>query len=87
LLHPFIEVAAIETTESGVAEEGLGFDMCEIAVILAGAHAPAAQLLARTVRPSGLVITGKTPAEALSEIARHFRLDVATVDKASQERS
>lgn len=33
LLHPYVEVAVLETARGGILREGLGFDSCDVAVV------------------------------------------------------
>jgi len=68
LLHPMLEAAVIETCDDRVETEGLGFDLCQVAVIAdasATASIDARRVLLSTVDPGGsAVVHGAFPALA-----------------------
>jgi cyanophycin synthetase len=71
LMHPLLEVAVVETPDTAIDEEGLGFDRCDVAVFTGGVSA-AAGVLASCARPGG-AITGlpreRLAAEAVGRLA------------------
>jgi cyanophycin synthetase len=92
LNHPSTEIAVVETPTAEIVEQGLAFDVCDVAVVTSLASATPAGLaqaesvVCRQVAPGGMLVVPADDREAV-ELARSFDRPIVLYAAASDSRA